>query len=153
MAKEKNTEIKTEINQDVSIYEVGYHLVPTLAEETIPAQADAVKAFITSVGGEIISEGAPIIKDLAYSISKTVKSIKSNYSKAYFGWVKFSTTPDTIEKIKTSLDASEVVIRYLLISTVKESTLIADKEKRPARPTAAVGAETDKAIDELVIKN
>jgi ribosomal protein S6 len=149
MAKETNTEI----NLDASIYEVGYHLVPTLAEESIPAQADAVKAFITSVGGEIISEGTPTIKDLAYPISKTVKAIKSNYSKAYFGWVKFSTTPDSIEKIKTSLDASEVVVRYLLISTVKESTLMADKEKRPARPGAAARAETDKAIDELVINN
>lgn len=149
MAKETNTEI----NQDASIYEVGYHLVPTLAEESIPAQADVVKSFITSVGGEIISEGAPTIKDLAYPISKTVKAIKSNYSKAYFGWVKFSVAPDSIEKIKTSLDASEVVIRFLLISTVKESTLMADKEKRPARPSGPAGAETDKAIDELVTNN
>jgi len=150
MTKEMNEEMK-----DATIYEVGYHLVPTLAEEALPAQIEAIKSIITVIGGEIISEGAPQMKTLAYPIAKTVKATKSNYSKAYFGWIKFSITPDAIGKIKISLDASDVVIRHLIISTIKESTLIADKEKRPVRPDGAKEKvneeEIDKSIDELVV--
>lgn len=135
---------------DSNIYETSYHLVPTLAEDSVPAEAEKIKALITELGGEIISEAAPELKTLAYSISKTVKAIKSNYSKAYFAWVKFSLAPESVEKVKIALDASETVLRYLIVSTVKESTLLADKEESK-RPTKPAGATMDKAIDELVI--
>lgn len=131
---------------DSNIYEASYHLVPTVAEDALAAEADKIKALVTSIGGEVISEASPELKNLAYSISKTVKAIKSNYNKAYFGWVKFSLAPEAVEKVKTALDASETVLRYLIVSTIKESTLLADKESRSTKPVAI-----DKAIDELFI--
>lgn len=134
-----------ETTSNANVYEVSYHLVPTMAEDAVPGAADKIKAVITDLGGEIISDAAPELKTLAYSISKTVKAIKSNYNKAYFAWVKFTLTPEAVEKVKAALDASEVVIRYLIVSTVKESTLLADKETK--RTTAKI----DKSIDELVI--
>jgi len=155
MANETKTESK-----DSSVDEAGYHLVPTLAEESLPTEADKIKSLITSEGGEVISEALPALRNLAYSISKTVKATKSNYSKAYFGWIKFSLSPDSIEKVKTALDASDTVLRHLIVGTIKESTLMADKEKRPTtRPEPAKekskeepsAAELDKTIDQLVI--
>ncbi len=125
--------------QEINIYEAGYHIVPTLAEDLIPAEVEKVKAFITDLGGEIISEGAPELKTLAYPISKTVKSIKSTYGKAYFTWVKFSLSPESVEKVKAMFDASETTLRYLIISTVKESTLMADRVTK--RPKTEAGAE------------
>lgn len=142
MAKE---EMREEMS-DSNIYEASYHLVPTVAEDALAAEADKIKALVTSIGGEVISEASPELKNLAYSISKTVKAIKSNYNKAYFGWVKFSLAPEAVEKVKTALDASETVLRYLIVSTIKESTLLADKESRSTKPVAI-----DKAIDELFI--
>ncbi len=109
--------------KDTNIYEVGYHLLPTLAEDTIPAHTEAVKAIITAAGGEVISEGLPELKNLAYPIEKQTK--------AYFGWIKFSVSPEEIGKIKVSLDSTKTILRHLIIGTVKESTLMADKEKRP----------------------
>lgn len=136
---------------EIKIYEAGYHLVPTIAEENVAAEATKIKKMITDAGGEIIKDAEPELKTLAYSISKTVKAIKSNYNKGYFGWVKFSLTPEAVEKVKSALDASELVLRYLLVSTVKESTLVADKEKRSPKPDAGKEKEIEKAIDELVI--
>jgi small subunit ribosomal protein S6 len=135
------------------VYEASYHLVPTMAEDAVPAEADKIKSLITELGGEVISDAAPELKNLAYSISKTVKAVKSNYNKAYFGWVKFTLTPESVEKVKTALDASETVVRYLIVSTVKESTLLADKEHKHApKPTSAAAQEDmDKSIDDLVI--
>ncbi len=135
MAKETKSEAISEIKQDASIYEVGYHLIPTLAEDTLGTHADAVKSVITNAGGEIISEGLPELKVLAYAVDK--------HTKAYFGWVKFSVTPSEIGKIKTALDASKVILRHLIVGTVKESTLIADKEKRPAKPEAEAATEKE----------
>ena len=150
-----------ETNDQVSVYEVGYHLVPTVVEDALSSEAEKIKAIVTDAGGEIISEGLPELKTIAYPISKTVKAIKNTYSRAYFGWVKFSISPDAIEKIKTALDASDTVLRHLIVGTVKESTLMADKEKRPTtRPEPAKErskeepmntAELDKTIDDLVI--
>ncbi len=132
--------------KDTNIYEVGYHLLPTLAEDTIPAHAAAVKALITDAGGEVISEGLPELKNLAYPVEKQTK--------AYFGWIKFSVAPEEIGKIKVSLDASKTILRHLIIGTVKESTLIADKEKRSPKPEGASDKakeeELDKKIDSLV---
>lgn len=136
----------------MNVYEVSYHLVPTMAEDAVPGEAAKIKAIVTDLGGEIISEAAPEQKTLAYPISKTVKAIKSNYNKAYFAWVKFTLTPESVVKLKAALDASPIVIRYLIVSTVKESTLLADKEsKRTGKPAGATPADIDKSIDELVI--
>lgn len=121
------------------VYELGFHLVPTIAEDAVEKEFDAVKAMVSKVGGEFISEGKPELINLTYSMSKVVKAIKSNYSKAYFAWVKFEVTADQVDAIKKDLDASATVLRYLLVSTVKESTLYADKKS--GRPTGEDGEE------------
>lgn len=139
------------MTMDTNIYEVGYHLIPTLAEEAVPAEAEKVKAIIAAEAGEVISEANPELKNLAYPVSKTVRAIKSNYAKAYFGWVKFSATPEAILKIKVVLDASDTVLRHLIVGTVKESTLMADKEKRPTtRPEPAKEKANEEAIDKAI---
>lgn len=114
-----------EINQEANVYEVGFHLAPNIAEDSVPAEFAKIKDVIKAEGGEFISEAAPELTDLAYEIA--------DFDKAYFGWVKFSVSPEAVEKIKKALDASKAIIRYLVTSTVKESTLFADKAVRPSR--------------------
>lgn len=138
-----------ENDQESKVYEIGYHLIPTIGDEAVSAESDKIKAFITDNGGELISEGVAEPVELSYSISKTIKAIKSNYTKAYFGWIKITLAPDAVAKVKVSLDASETVLRYLITSTVTESTLYADKDaKRAPRPEAAKEADdTEEAIE------
>lgn len=152
-------EIDPETTQDAKVYEIGFHIVPTVAEDAVPAEFEAIKDLVKKEGGEIISEGSPVLMNLAYDISKTVKAVKTKHSKAYFAWVKFTLTPDAIAKIKTALDASATILRYLIILTVKESTLWSDKDlKRNLKGEAKDGEvvaeseeELDKTIDGLVV--
>jgi len=138
-----------EIEQETKVYEIGFHIVPTVAEDAVSTEFDAVKALITKEGGELIAEGAPELINLAYQISKTVKAVKSNYTKAYFAWVKFTLSPEAINKIKLALDESPVILRHLITNTVKESTLWSEKDaKRTGKP---VEEDMDKSIDALVI--
>jgi ribosomal protein S6 len=132
-------EINQENTSEAKVYDLGFHLVPTIAEDAVEADFEAIKAIITKAGGEFISEGKPELITLTYSMSKVVKAIKSNYSKAYFAWVKFTIAPEIVDSIKTSLDASDTVLRYLIVSSVKESTLYADK--RADRPQTSEGEE------------
>ena len=91
-----------EINEnDNSIYEVGFHLLPTIDESNILAESLNIKSIIEENSGVVISEDVPKMISLAYDISKTVDSKTQKFSKAYFGCVKFETDPSKIADIKT----------------------------------------------------
>jgi ribosomal protein S6 len=129
MSKEQNTEINESANvEGIRVYELAFHLIPTLSDEEITVQFSHLKSLIEKKGGTFIGEGAPAMIDLAYEISKTVKALKKRYNKAYFGWVKFEINPEEIAAIEKDMKAFETVIRYLVITTVRENTYIGPKE-------------------------
>ena len=72
------------------------------------------------------------------------------YKTVGFVWVKFTLTPDAVEKVKASLDASDTVMRYLIISTVKESTLFADKDAKRKPMPGATSAEANDKLDKSI---
>jgi hypothetical protein len=49
--------------------------------------------------------------------------------KGYFGWIKFQLSSENIDSVKKFLDNNVDVLRYLLIKTVKENTLLNGKMK------------------------
>lgn len=147
------------------VYEVGYHIVSSVAEEGVPAQVEAIKGLLTKA--EIIAEEAPKLIDLAYTIAKQVGGIRRRYDKAYFGWVKFVLEPEAIQEVKKQLDGMENVLRFILIKTVRENTLVGAKllaaeettkrkplvkkeEKEVKEKKPASTEEIDKSIDELI---
>ncbi len=142
------------------IYEAAFHLVPNFTPEDIRAEYDAIKKFILDKEeAEFISEGLPTIKNLAYSLSKTVKAQKSTYTRAYFCWLKFAAYPDQVLEIKTELDERPTVIRHLIINTVRESTLVGKEEEKSEDESSKDEVETvdeleslDKTIDDLVVQ-
>ncbi len=125
------------IDTEARVYELGYHLVPTIAEEAVVAEVAALKALILKEGGEVISEVNPKVHALVYEISKTVKSIKTRYNRSYFGSIKFAVTSEGVLKIKKALDEQDNIIRYLLIGSSKDEEVNEE--------------ELDKTIDQLVI--
>src|SRR3990167_8661900 len=50
----------------VRIYEVGYHIIPTVAEENLEKVVGGIRATIEKAGGSFIAEGAPTLTKLAY---------------------------------------------------------------------------------------
>jgi len=108
---------------DTRVYEVGYLLVPTISEEEIPAVYGSIKEFITSFGGEIISDEMPKMIGLAYIMSKIFQNIRNKFNSAYFGWVKFSMNMKKVLELKKKLDLDPNILRFLILKTVKENTI------------------------------
>ena len=97
------------------------------------------------------------------SLSKKIKGVKKIFDECYFGWVKFETTTTSAKVIKEFLDKNEKLVRYLMIKTVRESTMSSkrpygnkDGYKRRSAPkteeSLPINEETiDKEIEALVV--
>lgn len=160
MTKDNNTETYAE-GAEARIYELAFHFVPTLSEDEVAVQFSHLKSTIEKKGGQFIAEESPRMIDLAYEISKTVKAVKKRYTSAYFGWVKFEIDPEVLADIEKEAKASDIILRYLLISTVRENTVYTEpKESTRREGSEEAGdskdekvideAQVDKSIDELV---
>src|SRR3990167_7990124 len=116
---------KNEISEgaDFKVYELGYLLAPTIAEENIPVSYGNLKDLVSSFGGELISDEIPKMIPLAYSMSKVVANVRNKFNTAYFGWSKFVMDSDKILELKKKLDLDPNFVRFLILKTVKENTI------------------------------
>ena len=160
-------ETKNKEMEGLTIYEVGYTLLPSLAVEQVPARVESLKEVIQKAGGDVISLENPILIDLAYPMTKVIQTTRHKCVTGYFGWIKFALTAEGILSVKKTLDADDTILRYLITKTVRENTLLngkmlfksGDEEKKTefsnVEPELALPEsspeEIDKSIDELVI--
>lgn len=106
------------------IYELGYHVISSVSPEDLPKEAARVKEAIASLGGAVLSEEEPKLTMLAYGIAKTIGNKHVSFDSAYFGWVKFEAEGKTPALLKKTLDASGAILRFIIIKTVRENTLV-----------------------------
>lgn len=165
MEKENTKLSKTANKTDTSkIYELGYILVSSLPDEKIAEEVESIKTLLAKNGAEVVSSEDPILIDLAYPMVKVVSAQRQKYSRGYFGWVKFEGEPEALSEIKKALDLSTTVLRYMIVKTIRENTLlngkmVLRKEEREEMAPEEVGDEVlaesaevlDKSIDDLVI--
>lgn len=155
-------------NSEEKIYEVGYHLLSSIAEENVPAEVEKIKAFLSKENAVIISEEAPKLRPLAYSIKKAFGGSYKVFDKAYFGFIKFELGEDAdIRNIDLAMKNNESVLRYIVIKTVRENTMyspkisvysdkdakikplkVVEKVEKDEKPASI--EEIDKSIDALV---
>ena len=167
MAKKK-TDIETEENSEekefrVSVYEVGYIMVPTIAEENLGGEVTSFKDMFLENGAVFISDEYPKLIELAYEMSRSINNKKQKFSYGYFGWVKFECTTGEAKIIKEILDKNEKLVRFLMIKTVRENTMSVKRSyskqeggrRRPIQKheeSTPINEETiDKEIDALVV--
>ena len=117
------TEAKEEKEIKSQIYEVGYLLVPTIAEGNVSEKVDTIRKIIESVMGRIITQGNPVLRDLAYEMSIVVSNKKEIHGTGYFGWIKFEGDSAQVEKINNKLKKDTEIIRFIVIKTLEEDTL------------------------------
>ncbi len=168
MAKTATENIQEEKENNPRIYELGFLLMPTIDENDILGESSRIKGVIESCGGLLISDENPKSIPLAYPIDKRVGGKRKSFTNAYFAWIKFHADPSHIATLKKNMEDDQSVLRFLIIKTVKESTLIqkrpfmgirgkkkevtetkGDKIKEETTPVSE--AELDKTIEELVI--
>jgi ribosomal protein S6 len=146
-----------------SIYEVGYIMIPSIPEENLGGEVTMLKDTLSENGAVFISDEYPKMLELAYEMSRSIANKKQKFSYGYFGWVKFECSTASARVIKEFLDKNEKLVRYLMIKTVRESTMSTkraygktDGSKRRSTPrpeeSMPINEEViDKEIDALVV--
>lgn len=162
-------QIENEKGEIIQVYELGYHIVPTIPEEHVPEEVTKIRDIIEKKKGIVIADEHPRHTKLAYEMTKMIANKKYKYNEGYFGWIKFQMEPQAAVALKKDLDDNDNVIRFLLIKTVKENTMSPKKvlspgvsakakpvsegsgvKKEDAKPVSK--EELDKTIDELVVE-
>lgn len=147
------------------IYEVGYHVVPTVGDEGVAAVVDKVRAAIGKA--EIITDMFPQKVGLAYTVERATEGKREKYTEAYFGAIKFAAPREQAASLAEALRGVRDVLRSLIIETVREEIkapapralyssdrLEGQTLKKPTSAPEKAGEvsqeELDKSIDALV---
>lgn len=117
------------MSEDTRVYELGYLLTPQTPEASLEEKVAALSAVLSDGGGEILSTGAPEYIDLAYPMHIKARTEYTTYTQAYFGFIKFTHSPEVLEQIKKSLDSDTDLIRYILVKTSAENAVVFKKPK------------------------
>ncbi len=113
-----------EINDERRVYELGYHMVPTLTEEDLLKEVESLRSAISELEGNLLSEGEAVLIELAYTMIIGEGGKNTKYDKAYFGWIKFDLMPDKLAHLQDEVIAeNKNILRHLLIKTVTEDTM------------------------------
>src|SRR3989344_8725165 len=92
------------------IYEVGFHLVPTIAEDGVGAAVENIRKLIGDTA-EFISEGYPQKMQLCYQIERAAQGKREKYTESWFGWIKFAQAKEQIPALEQALNASREGLR------------------------------------------
>ena len=114
------------------LYELGYHLVPSLGEDDLALRVTELQKAITAEGGSVKSEGEPQAFTLAYPMRKMIGGRWNHYDSTFFGWVRFESNPDAMDALKEALDHNEHVVRYIIIKL--DPTVLTAESVAEARP-------------------
>jgi ribosomal protein S6 len=141
---EKELQNKDEMDLDDSrVYELAYHVVPTLDEAGLSAQVDAIRARIEKTGGTILSEQWPQTMQLAYPLSRTISRTHQTFQRASFGWIVFEAMPKVAHAIKEALRADEQIIRFFVVKTVRD----AEPVRHPAQASHTEARPAEEALE------
>jgi len=108
-------ENETEMNDELKVYEISFIFDSHLDEAQTAKKFEVLKKDIASLGGSFISEETPYLRELSYTMIRTVNHKKVKFESGYFGWVKFEILPENILTIENKLKLDEEVIRFLVV--------------------------------------
>jgi ribosomal protein S6 len=128
------------------LYELGYIITPTTTESDVAGVVSSLKQAIEALSGQVTTESTPEFIDLAYTMEKNIGSKKMKWSQGYFGWIKFETDPASLEGLKKVLDGNTDIVRYILIKTSVENTVVFKKPKVDAKRETALSEEDMEAL-------
>ena len=154
----KNEEAEETKEEVKGVYEIGYLVASSLSSEKLGGLVESIKDSVVKNEGVIISEEFPKLRDMAYSMFKTIGHKKEVFTNAYFGWIKFELNKGTMAVIKKMFDENESIIRSLIISTVRENTMVSPRRQsartsprpRLGKTPAMSDEEMEKTVAALV---
>ena len=147
------------------LYEVGYLLVPSIVEEVLGEEANAVRLAVEAAGGTVVGDGFPTLRALAYPIRKGNREGGTTYNNAYFGFIRFDMLPQNAPALKLAFEKNPSLVRFLIMKTIKELLMPARTHEPRAHVaphpveiapvehkelTASDEAQIEKGIEELL---
>ena len=155
------------IEDDVAeprIYEIGYHIIPTVKEEDVEKIVSGIRSIIESsppkedrpsVGGgkvAFIAEGAPSLIRLAYPMSAPAieGEKRAEYDRGYFGWIKFESPIGAASVLTEALKSDANILRFGIFRTIREDTRakIKPPAMREVKRTDTIKPSTKRAPEE-----
>ncbi len=133
-------------------YEIAYLISPNISEEDVFGVAGKITTSLQDAKGLVSHIGEPKRRRLAYPIKKL--------SEAYFGWTRFSMSPENLADFEKKLKQEPAIIRYLVV-IFEESLPERIFRPRPTytpRPTTPLPEERmnieelDKRLEEILGK-
>lgn len=139
-----------ESDSETSVYELAFHVLPTVAEGEVASVVDKIKSHITTAGGEITSEETPARFELAYEIDKYLEGRNRKFASAYFGWVRFTAEPAALEELANEVEAIKEILRSIVIklTKVEEANPFMFHESIDVKPVEAVEPEEEEEESE-----
>jgi len=137
--------------EELTIYELGYLIMPIITEENVGAEEGKVKDVVEK-SGTIISSKTPEMTELAYDITKKIGGKNQHFHSAYLGSLIFRLPQGEIEDLKKELDKNESLLRHLITKRSKES-LIAPQARMPRGKTADKKEKPSQGVNEQEIES
>lgn len=122
MSSAEKTTVQKEdaVEARLHVYELGYHLVPTLDDSALEAAVSSIRNSIEKVGGSFVAEGASQRMTLAQPMAVWNNGRWIKYDQSYFGWIKFELASDNIAAVEKALKESKEILRSIVFQTVRE---------------------------------
>lgn len=135
-----------ETTVDSRVYEISFIFDNRLDEGTALEKSNALKQSIATLGGSFISEEAPYMRELAYEMIRVINNVNVRFSEGYFGWIKFEMSPLKVKQFEAPVALDEEIVRYLVVSTVKDNTVFT-KRAPVVKVESLAGNEDEANID------
>ena len=136
------------------IYEIGYHIIPTVKEEDIEKVVGEIRSKIETSGEKaaFIAEGAPSLIKLAYPMSVREGEKYTEYDRGYFGWIKFEAAASIVSVLNEALKSNPNILRFVIWKTVREDTRAKIKAPtmREVKRTDTIKSPSRRAVTEEV---
>jgi len=114
------TEKKMSLEEGKELYEIGFHLISSLAAEQAQEEFSNLQDGLGKLA-EVISAKEPELINLEYTMVKTIDRKHERFDTAHFAYITFITSPDKVQSIKDLFDGDKSVLRHLIIKTVSDA--------------------------------
>lgn len=148
---EKN-DIVAEREADLRVYEIGYHILPTVKEEDVESVVAGIRAFVEKSGGSFIAEGAPVSTKLSYTMFVSNEGKRTGYDRAYFGWIKCEMDGSAAYALAQQLETDKQILRSIVFKTVREDTRAAARHSvlRDVKRGDTIKSKPEKGAEQTI---
>lgn len=141
-------EISANKDTDLTVYELAYLVLPSIAEEGLGKVVENLKGIIAREGGTEIAGENPFKQELSYTMTKTVGASRYVVNDAYLGWIKFEVEPEKVLKIKADVEKMDEIVRALLVKAPRETTFTFAEARKALEAEEAEGEEETEPASE-----